>query len=177
MAGSKDFEDCGMKLDAVVFCNCFEKGRLRAPPPPGCRLVIASDGGLVCDSGDFYVQAAFLHWLYEQACDHPYGRLIHLSLADWEGLTALRRVLRETPGRGAMLLSRVLRPNIREIEVIAPQELGALRAEILALGDLHWHDREIETLLRVFESRMAELVECAMFANKPIALCRDFPYM
>lgn len=27
-----------MALDAVVYCDCFEKGRLLEPPPGGVRL-------------------------------------------------------------------------------------------------------------------------------------------
>jgi hypothetical protein len=155
-------------LNAVVFCNCFEKGRLREPPPVGCRLAVVDDGSLVCGNGDFFVQAAFANWLHDRACDHFDGRLVHLSLGDVEEIAALRAILKGTWTRCPTLFSRVLQYRTHESEVIAPHELGTLRAEVTALGDIHLQDREMERLLRAFESRMAELLECAMFANKPI---------
>jgi len=49
-------------LDAHGCCDCFERGRLRCPPPPRCDLSVTDDGGLLCGSDDPDVQIAFDRW-------------------------------------------------------------------------------------------------------------------
>lgn len=157
------------QVDAVVFCNCFEKGRLREPPPVGCRLTVAADGALLCGSDDLYVQTAFANWLHDRACDHEYGRLLSRPIGDIAEIATLRTILQQVAGRYSMILSRVVYHGSHNGTFIPPRELPALRAEVMSLADIHCEDRDMEKRMRVFESCMSELVECAMFANKPIA--------
>jgi hypothetical protein len=35
-----------MGLDAFIFCDCYEKGLLREPPPAGVTLCVEPDGSL-----------------------------------------------------------------------------------------------------------------------------------
>ncbi len=158
-----------MHLAATVFCNCFEKGRLREPPPVGCHLGIAGDGSLLCGSGDLFVQAAFAHWLRGHACDHKDGRLIQCSLGELAEISVVRAILQETPGRYPLILSRAVCSGNTDGTLITPDELPALRAEVMALGDVHHPHRDTERIIRVFESRVVDLVDCALLAGKPIA--------
>jgi hypothetical protein len=158
-----------MRISATVFCNCFERRRLREPPPVGCRLAVAEDGSLLCGSGDLFVQAAFVHWLRDRACDHEDGRLVHRLLGEHAEIAAVRAILEEISSRFSMMLSRVLHLGDGETAIIALRELPALRAEVIAFGDVRSQHPDTEKTVRKFESRLAELVECAMFAEKPIA--------
>jgi hypothetical protein len=157
-----------MTLDAWVFCDCLEKGRLREPPPPGCRLAVAGDGSLVCESGDFFVRAAFRQWLYSRACGHENGVLIHHSIGDTGEIRQLRAALGQLSERYHVLRSQVVLNARRAESIVAPEQLSALRAEVIALGDIRCGDREKDDLIRRFELQMIELVECATFANKPV---------
>lgn len=159
-----------MVLDAWVFCGCFEKGRLREPPPAGCRLAVADDGSLFCGSDDFFVRAAFAHWLHSQACEHENGVLIHRSIGDTGEVSQLRAALGQFSQRYHVLRSQVLLDRGQDESVVARAQLPALRAEVIALGDVCHGDQEVDDLMRRFESQMIELVECAMFADRPVVL-------
>ena len=41
-----------MGLDAFVFCNCYEKGKLREPPPRPGLVFVTENGSLDCKSDD-----------------------------------------------------------------------------------------------------------------------------
>jgi hypothetical protein len=79
-----------MGLDAVVYCDCFERGRLREPPPPGCNLSVSDDGSLLCGSEDLEVQLAFDQWQLERACEHELGVLLHHYIGNIALVAALR---------------------------------------------------------------------------------------
>src|SRR5881409_3670831 len=49
-------------LDAHVCCNCYERGRVRLPPPAGCNPTVSDDGSLLCGSDDLKVQIEFDRW-------------------------------------------------------------------------------------------------------------------
>src|SRR5436309_381829 len=82
--------DRRMGLDAAVYCDCFERGRLQSPPPPGCTLAVAPDGSLLCGSDDLDVQLAFDRWRQSEACEHEDGYLV----SHWIGNIALVASLR-----------------------------------------------------------------------------------
>lgn len=162
-----------MTLQAVVFCNCFEKGRLRAPPPVGCRLWVAGDGALQCDSGDFYLQTSFACWLHDQACDHPDGILLRRELGGPTEIRLLRSALSQVPNRYPVFQSCLLVTGDPSNESFISADFGALRAEIMALADVRNDDPETMPLLRWLQANLTELLECAIFANKPIAFYVD----
>ena len=68
-----------MGLDAHVCCDCFERGRLRSAPPPGCSLSVCADGSLLCGSDDLDVQIAFDRWQQSEACEHEDGYLAQVT--------------------------------------------------------------------------------------------------
>lgn len=59
-----------MGLDACVFCNCYETGRIKCPPPDGVEVIVANDGSLDCKYEDVDVAIAFDSWMRDRACDH-----------------------------------------------------------------------------------------------------------
>ena len=160
-----------MSLEAWVFCDCFEKHRLREPPPAGCRLAVTPDGSLNCGSGDLFVQTAFSKWLHDRACDHKDGCLTHCSIGNDNEIRALYELLGQFRGRYSILRSQVLIGADRVESIVAPDQLSALRAEIFALADTSFRvETDMVELIQRFGLQMTELVECAIFAGKPIAL-------
>jgi hypothetical protein len=85
-----------MGLDAGVYCDCFERGRLRSPPPPGCTLSVDDRGLLLCGSDDLGTQIAFDRWQLDQACEHENGLLVQHRI----GNIALADSVEEKPGGG-----------------------------------------------------------------------------
>ena len=65
-----------MGLDAVVYCDCFEAGKLNSPPPVPALVFVASDRSLDCKSKNLEELLAFDRWR-KGACAHEDGILLH----------------------------------------------------------------------------------------------------
>lgn len=158
-----------MGLDAVVYCDCFEKGRLREPPPTGCLLAVSGDGSLFCNSDDLDVQLAFDQWQSNRACEHEDGILVHHRIGNIALVAALRTQLEQEPHRFPFLLSKVLYSGTHCGDYISAQDATLLRPEIAALADVHCEEPDMQEFMRGFEAQMAELVEIALRVGKPIS--------
>lgn len=64
-----------MGLDATVYCNCFERGLLKEPPPCS-SIFVSDDGSLDCRSEDLNTLLAFDEWSDNRACAHRRGILV-----------------------------------------------------------------------------------------------------
>lgn len=158
-----------MGLDAVVYCDCFELGRLKESPPPGCRLAVARDGSLLCGSDDLQVQLAFDEWHFDRACEHENGILVHHYIGNIALVAALRAALAEMPEEFPLILSQVLYSGTHCGDFIAAHDVPDVQAEVEVLAEVHSKNPDIEEALRDFHSQMAELTECAVRVGKPIA--------
>jgi hypothetical protein len=157
-----------MGLDAAVYCDCFENGRLKGPPPPGCRLEVAHDGCLLCGSDNLDVQLAFDQWHLKCACEHANGILVHHRFGNIALVAALRAELARFPDQFPLLLSRVVYNGIHSGDFIEVQNLPLLLLEAGKLTEIHSENPDTEEFLRVFEMQMAELVQCALDVGKPV---------
>ena len=158
-----------MALDAHVCCNCFERGRLRSPPPPGCDLSVSDDGGLLCGSDDLEVQMSFDRWQQSGACEHEDGYLVAHRIGNIALVAELRNELSRWPDRFRMILSRVVYNGVHCGDFIPAAEVPLLVPEVGALADFHYSDPEMERFMRDFESQMRELVEASLRVGKPIS--------
>ena len=159
----------GMGLDAVVYCDCFERRRLRAPPPTGCSLSVAADGSLLCGSDDLDVQLAFDQWQLSRACEHEMGVLLHRYIGNIALVAALRGELQQEPDLFPLLLSKVLYNGVHSGDFIPLADLERLQPEVAALGELPCTDPEMAGLLVNFAAQMKDLVACGLRVGKPIA--------
>ncbi len=89
-----------MSLDAFVFCDCFERGRLKEAPPPGCRIVVGTNGR-VDNAGEATLegQLAFDDWRWYRMCEHQEGILVHHRIGNMGLVGILRAELRRFPDR------------------------------------------------------------------------------
>jgi hypothetical protein len=115
-----------------------------------------------------FLRAAFAHWLHDRACEHEDGVLIHRSIGDTSEVSQLRAALGEFSERYHILRSQLVLDASQAESIVARERLPALRAEVIALGDVHYGDQEADDLIRRFELQMIELVECAMLADRPV---------
>jgi len=158
-----------MSLDAVVYCDCYETGRLREPPPPGCRAVVTRDGSLDCVSDDGGLTGAFFDWLFERACEHENGVLIHHYLGSVGWVNCLQEVFVRSKVSLPMITSRVTYDGLHTGDYIAYSELSLLQADVETLARVHCRNANMEGGVRYFESQMRELVQTALRVKKPIA--------
>jgi len=158
-----------MGLDAFVFCDCFERGRLRSPPPPGCSLSVSENGSLLCGSDDLDTQIAFDCWQQSDACEHEDGCLVAHRIGNISLVASLRAELQRSPDRFPMILSLVLYSGTHCGDFIPAAEVPQVLSEAEALAGVHCPDPEMECFLREFEEQMRDLVSAALRVGKPIA--------
>jgi hypothetical protein len=157
-----------MGLDAGVCCDCFERARLRSPPPPGCHLSVSEDGSLLCGSDDLDVQIAFDRWQQSEACTHEDGYLVSLRIGNIAPVAALRSELSRWPERFPVIRSRVIYNGIHSGDFIPAGELPQLVPEVEALADVHCSEPAMEQFMRGFEQQMRDLVAAALRVGKAI---------
>jgi hypothetical protein len=157
-----------MGLNASVYCDCYEAGRLREPPPPGCAPMVAEDGSVLCGSDELDVQLAFDQWYYFRACEHECGQLILHRIGNIALVAMLRMELQRMRDRFPLLLGRVLYNGVHCGDFLAVEKLPELRREITALAEIYCADQETANYVRGFTAQMSELMDCAMRVGKPI---------
>ena len=143
-----------MGLHAVVYCDCFERGKVRELPPQP-ELVYVEPSGQVSFKWDApnADQHRFYDWL-AKACDHgPMGELVFHRLGNIS----------------LMLLAKVLYDGTHGGDYLGLEEVSAVAAEVAALRAVSDTQPHNEALIRGFERQMSELVEAAQRLAKPIA--------
>ncbi len=159
-----------MSLDACVYCDCYEKGRLRERPPVGVSLRVEPDGSLGRgrDEGTLEADLAWDQWRGQLACEHPSGILLHHRLGNISLIGLLRSELQREAARFPILLTKVLYSGSHAGDYLAVQEVPALQREIEALAHFRCTTREAEGFLSDFRLQMAELAAASLSVSKPI---------
>lgn len=159
-----------MGLDAQVYCDCYEKGKVRRPPPQP-ELVYVDENGQVCLRWDApgADQNAFFEW-QKDACDHgPMGELVWHRLGNIARIAFIRSVLAESPERFHVLLAKVVYSGTHAGDWLAHTDLEPLASELRSLSTVHVRDDVHEAIVREFDRQMSELVDAAIRLQKPIA--------
>lgn len=157
-----------MSIDALVFCDCLERGAVRRPPSADWQVFIHHDGCRECGSADPRSQAAFGLW-HETACGHDYGILAHRRLASPEALATMRNWLSERglSGQLPVLVGSILAAcpgfdgylPVADVRRLA-EELGVLRSL----------EAEIPATFGGILARLEELVMHALRVAKPLVI-------
>jgi len=156
-------------LDATVYCDCYEKGRVRRPPPQPDLVYVDVTGRVElrydAPGAD---QRAFCDWLAE-ACEHgPMGELVSHRLGNFALIGFLRELLARTPERFEVLLTKVLYNGGHAGDQLTPDDVSHVVGEIESLKSTRLTDEGHEELLRHFERQMSDLVAAAQRVCKPI---------
>jgi hypothetical protein len=158
-----------MSLDATVYCDCYEKGRVRRPPPQP-ELVYVDENGQVTLKWDApgADQFAFYGWLKE-ACEHgPMGEMVSHRIGNIARVGFLRSTLSENPKEYPLLLARVVYNGIHSGDTLSSADVESLRPELERLREVHGKDAVEEEMIREFELQMQELTDAVLRLNKPI---------
>ena len=98
-----------MGLDATVYCDCFEKGRVRTLPPQPELVYIEPTGQLSLRwDAPHADQHAFYGWLADSCAHGPMGELVSHRLGNFALIGWLREILSKTPSHFPVLLTKVL---------------------------------------------------------------------
>jgi hypothetical protein len=160
-----------MGLDATVYCDCYEKGRLREPPPGGEGLRVYTDGSLgrEHDDGELESDLAFDQWYYFRACEHSDGVLVGHHLGNIALIDLLRGELQREVERFPILCSRVIYSGTHAGDYLQVELIPDLQQELELLREFQCSSREADQYMKDFREKMFELASAALSIGKPIA--------
>lgn len=158
-----------MSLDAHVYCDCYEKGKLSDPPPKGYSLELEEDGSLGYERDPNLIEYGFPWDEWRRcACEHTDGVLLHHRLGNISLIGLLRLELQREPNRFPILVTKVVYNGSHAGDYLTVEEVRALQRELELLGEFKCSTREAQGFMTVFREQMLELVAAAISINKPI---------
>ncbi len=158
-----------MGLDATVYCNCFESGRLKEPPPNSSLVYVAPDGSLDYKSEDLDVLLVFDTWLRESACEHEDGISQHHYIGNIALVGLLREELKRESEKLPILLEKVLYSGSHAGDYLSLEDVSGLQAELNVLAEFAASDEKMQAYVEEFRIQMQELIEAALSAGKRIS--------
>lgn len=156
-----------MSLHATVYCDCFERGRLRTPPRPEWKVYLDESGARFPGTDRLEEKIAFDQWTWD-ACEHENGWLANHRLGNIAFIGWLRKVLDPHQDRLPVLREKVIYSGSHCCDWLTVPDVEQLGKELQALAQIHVPDPVREEWLREFESQLRDLVECALRVHKPI---------
>jgi len=160
--------DGSMGLDATIYCDCFEQGRLRVAPPSEWKVYVDADGGRNAPTKSLEEDVTFDKW-NDSASEHDRGILLHHRIGSIGEVALLRKVLSRQEDRFPMIFSRVIYDGMHAGDLITADQIPAIEPELRALSDFHSDTAVEEEYIRHFESQLRELVSAAIRLKKPIS--------
>ena len=158
-----------MGLDAFVYCDCYETGKLKSEPLPQWNVYVEPNGSRCTGAEDLESQIAFDGWSNHEACEHESSILVHHHIGNMSLVSLLRAQLQKSSHAFHLILNKVVYDGIHGGDFIGVDGLRRLEAELEPLSRLHADDPSTERFLRNFELQMNELIVSALRVNKPIA--------
>lgn len=158
-----------MGLDAAVYCDCFEAGRLKELPPDPTLIYVCDNGSLDCRSEDSHVLSGFDEWLQERACEHEEGLLISHRIGSAAHVGLLREELEKEAKKFPLLLKKVLYSGTHTGDYLLGKEILTLQKELKALAEFAASGRDSQLFVDEFRVQMEELANAALSVMKPLS--------
>jgi hypothetical protein len=158
-----------MGLDATVYCNCFETGKLREPAPLPDLVYVTPNGFLECQSDDLTLLLSFDQWLCDRACIHKDGILLTHRIGNIDLVGKIRMELSIHAEKFPILLSKVVYSGTHAGDFLPNDKVVGLEMELRVLGKALPISGDVKEYIKFFRSQMSELVKAAQSVSKPIA--------
>jgi len=157
-----------MGLDAKVYCDCFEKGRLRTAPLAEWDVYVDKDGSRSARTHHLEEDLVFDHWNFG-ACEHEFGILLHHRIGNIAAVELIYSILFESQQLFPIIMSKIVYDGTHGGDFIPADQVALLEPELRTLSKLHCDDSMSEEWIRHFEKQLQELVEIALRVGKPIS--------
>lgn len=157
-----------MGLDASVYCDCMERGRLRTPPRPEWNVYIDDCGARSAKTAELEALLAFDRWNVG-ACEHEDGMLLHHWLGNISAVGLIRATLSMYPSQFPLILSKVVYSGTHAGDHLPVIRLAQLASEVEALSSVRPSEPLAAEWIRDFEKKMTDLLTAANAVGKPIA--------
>lgn len=164
-----------MGLDACVYCDCVEKGRLTSLPPPPNLLYIEQDGCPLTRADDIESSLVFDAWTRSRPCPHEDFYLVNSRLGNMSDIDFIKSVVKQLSSEPEkeypILWSKVIYNGIHASDFLLPEQAVTLGAELkrLRLQPLPQLKEGYVAYWLRFVSTLEELVEASRTVGKPIS--------
>lgn len=158
-----------MGLDACVYCNYFEFGKIKLAPPLPDRIYVLDNGGLDYRSDDLEQTMMFDRWLKDDACNHRDGILLHHYLGNMALVSFVRNELERDEEKFPTLLGKVVYRGTHAGDWLDLDTVLRLESELTNLSTVVVNDPNEQHWLDEFGDKLFELIEAAKLVRKPIA--------
>jgi hypothetical protein len=162
-----------MSLNAVVFCDCIEKGQLTIPHPRPELLFIDETGSPDISSHDPAEIEAHDRWQSRRPCQHEHFWLIERWLGNTSLIGSIRALVHEHSNDPAreypVLWSKVIHSGSHSGDFVKSDDVLQLQDEVDRLS----RTRELRGThgypLAEFLSKLRELIRASLTVKKPIS--------
>lgn len=161
-----------MSLNAVVYCDCVEKGRLRTPHPRPELLFIDERGAPDISSNDPRDIEAHDRWESLGPCQHRQFWLIERWLGDISLIGSIRDLISHLSSDPAqeypVLWSKVIYDGSHSGDFVPSNAVPQLSDEVDRLKRIEKHQVDKTALLELLR-KLEELVQASGSVHKPIS--------
>ena len=163
-----------MGLDASVWCNCVETGKLHTPHPFPELLIVDEQGCPDLKTDDEEKLEIYDEWLDASPCEHEQCRLISHHLGATGLIASFRAILSnlsdDVENEYPVLWSQVIYSGSHFGDHLSVEDVQTLREEIINLRAQNPSSVETEEAAcwHEFLEQMDELIEASLSINRPI---------
>lgn len=161
-----------MSLNAIVYCDCVERQRLKVPHPLPELLFIDDTGYPNIRSSNPRDEDLHDRWEAQSPCSHEHFRLVEHWLGNVESVGEIRQYLEQlTEGRSIeypILASKVIYNGSHSGDFLAVDEVLRLGDEIVLLRKIEKPSADA-TQWDDFLSKLEDLVGGSLSVRKPIS--------
>jgi hypothetical protein len=157
-----------MGLDAVVFCDCYEKGRIKRLPPELSPVYVLPNGSLEPRSDDPEVLDRFDAWRVH-ACRHEEGMIAGDYLGNAGYIACLVAAVWSQRKLFPILVSKVIYDGTHCGDYLSLRDVSKLAVELDRLKSLRTGDKSLDKNLQLLRRKLEKLVTMSLKIKKPIA--------
>lgn len=161
-----------MSLNAVVYCDCIEKGRLKAPHPRPDLLFIDERGAPDISSKDPRDIEAHDRWESLRPCQHQQFWLVERWLGNMSLIGSIRDLISQLSSDPAqeypVLWSKVIYDGSHSGDFLTSGAVQQLSDEVDRLKRIEDHQVDTIALIELLR-KLEELVQASGSVNKPIS--------
>jgi hypothetical protein len=155
-----------MGLDAFVYCDCYEKGRIKRRPPE--RVYLQPNGSLEPRSHKPEVLERFDVWR-AGACRHEEGMIAGDFLGNATHVDQLRDALWEKRNLFPILVGKVIYCGTHTGDRLSLRDVAKLAIELDRLKSIQTGEKSLDKDLQILRRKLQKLVRVALKIQKPIA--------
>ena len=159
-----------VKLQAYVSCGCYERGRVKRPPPNPEIVDMFTNGDVGCHHPTPAQYQAFLKWRYG-ACHHRDGLITGGLLGHRLPVEVMQKAMLPHRRTFPIFVRKVLgcKPQTR-FSHFTIKQVEQLQIELARMKTFHMQDRKCDNELRCYLGQMKQLARAALKFQQPIAM-------